>query len=285
MHVLTARCDLETGKSLNIAPPGWQKTFDPPRDAFNHEHGWSGPDDPARARTQQPGHRAYIEAANLRAGLEHEANPRELIRDCLVQRVEHGVVQSRADVVATLEDAGLEAPRQGRDYVTAGDPETGKRWRLKGALYEHDFNPERVDITAPPPAGGGAPGDRGDGGERAAAARRELERRRQRRAAYHRGRYGGGRTGRLSGMLRRVWLLPLVGHAALDGEPTCGPEIATSLKPSASAGGRRLATATLTVGIVAQKQRRVGSAHCQRALRREARGSQTPRRPRRGSRG
>jgi len=29
VHVLTARCDLETGKSLNIAPPGWQKTFDP----------------------------------------------------------------------------------------------------------------------------------------------------------------------------------------------------------------------------------------------------------------
>ena len=39
VHVLTARYDLEIGKSLNIAPPGWQKTFDPLRDAFNHEHG------------------------------------------------------------------------------------------------------------------------------------------------------------------------------------------------------------------------------------------------------
>ena len=55
--------DLETGKSLNIAPPGWQKTFGPLRDAFNHEHGWSRPDDPARARAQQPGHRAYVVAA------------------------------------------------------------------------------------------------------------------------------------------------------------------------------------------------------------------------------
>ena len=62
VHVLAARCDLETGRSLNIAPPGWQQTFDPLRDGFNHEHGWSRPDDPARARTQQPGHRAYIEA-------------------------------------------------------------------------------------------------------------------------------------------------------------------------------------------------------------------------------
>ena len=46
VHVLTARCDLETGRSLNIAPPGWQKTFDALRDAFNHQHGWARPDDP-----------------------------------------------------------------------------------------------------------------------------------------------------------------------------------------------------------------------------------------------
>ncbi|MYC17233.1 MAG: relaxase/mobilization nuclease domain-containing protein, partial [Gemmatimonadales bacterium] len=49
VHVLAARCDLETGRSLNIAPPGWRRTFDPLRDAFNHEHGWGRPDDPARA--------------------------------------------------------------------------------------------------------------------------------------------------------------------------------------------------------------------------------------------
>ena len=80
VHVFAARCDLETGKSLNIAPPGWQKTFGPLRDAFNHEHGWSRPDDPARARTQQPGHRAYIDAAQMRAGLTVEADPREVTR-------------------------------------------------------------------------------------------------------------------------------------------------------------------------------------------------------------
>ena len=75
VHIFAAGCDLETGRSLNIAPPGWQETFGPLRDAFNHEHGWSRPDDPARARAQQPGHRAYIKAAKLRTGLEHEADP------------------------------------------------------------------------------------------------------------------------------------------------------------------------------------------------------------------
>ena len=158
VHVLAARCDLLTGKSLNIAPPGWQKTFGPLRDGFNHEHGWSRPDDPARA--QQPGHRALIDAANLRAGLAVEADPRELIRDYLVQRVEHGAVHSRADVVAALQDAGLDVPRQGDSYVTARDPETGKRWRLKGALYEHDFQPERLGRPAAAEAGGRCAGCR-----------------------------------------------------------------------------------------------------------------------------
>ena len=191
VHVLAARCDLETGKSLNIAPPGWQKTFGPLRDAFNHEHGWSRPDDPARARTQQPGHRAYSDAANLRAGLAVEADPRELIRDYLVQRVEHGVVRSRADVVAALNEAGLETPRQGKSYVTAHDPESGKRWRLKGALYEYDFDPERLGRPAAAEVGDRPAGDRGDRHGGAAAAWRELEQRCEDRAAFHRRRYGG----------------------------------------------------------------------------------------------
>ena len=145
-HILAAQCDLETGRSLNIAPPGWRKTFDPLRDAFNHEYGWSRPDDPARARAQQPSHLAYIEASKLRAGLEHEADPRKLIRDYLVQRVEHGAVRSRADMVSALEDVGLEVPRQGKNYLTARDPDSGKRWRLKGELYEYDFHPN--DLTS-----------------------------------------------------------------------------------------------------------------------------------------
>ena len=192
VHVLAARCDLETGRSLNIAPPGWQRTFDPLRDAFNHEHGWSRPDDPERARVQHPGHRAYIEATRLRAGLRLEASPRDLIRDYLLQRVEHGAVKDRHDVVAALREAGLEVPRQGMDYITALDPETGDRWRLKGELYGVDFQRERFDRTAANAAGTRAQGDRGVDRERARKARRALAARREERGAYHRARYGGG---------------------------------------------------------------------------------------------
>ncbi|MYI65103.1 MAG: relaxase/mobilization nuclease domain-containing protein [Gemmatimonadetes bacterium] len=192
VHILAARCDLETGRSLNIAPPGWRKTFDPLRDAFNHEQGWSRPDDPARARVQQPGHRAYIEAAQLRAGLRLEASPRDLIRDYLLQRVEHGTVRDRAEVVAALREAGLEVPRQGKDCITVLDPKTGDRWRLKGELYARDFERERFVRPAAQTAGDRTQGDRGVDRERVAAARRELAARREERAAYHRARYGGG---------------------------------------------------------------------------------------------
>ena len=60
---------METGRSLNIALPAWSETFDPLRDAFNHTHGWSRPDHPARAGLSNPAI-ASIEAANLRAGLD-----------------------------------------------------------------------------------------------------------------------------------------------------------------------------------------------------------------------
>ena len=182
VHVLAARCDLETGRSLNIAPPGWQKTFGPLRDAFNAEQGWSRPDDQALARVQQPGHRAYVEAAHLRAGLALEPAPRDLIRDYLLQRVEHGTVQNRADVVDALQEAGLEVPRQGKDYLTALDPTTGDRWRLKGELYAHDFRRERLDRAVAETAGGRTPSDRRIDGERARAARRELAARCEQRA-------------------------------------------------------------------------------------------------------
>ena len=105
------------------------------------------------ARVQQPGHCTYVEAARLRAGLALELAPPDLIRDYLLQRVEHGTVRNRADVVAALQEAGLEVPRQGRDYLTALDPTTGDRWRLKGELYAHDFQREQLDRAVAETAG------------------------------------------------------------------------------------------------------------------------------------
>ncbi len=196
VHVFAARCDLATGRSLNIAPPGWQKTFDPLRDAFNYEHAWSRPDDPARARASRPSPpRAYRDAAAVRAGLDVEPDPRELIREQLMERVAGGEIKNRAGVVAALRAFGLEVTRQGRHYVTARRPETGERWRLKGGLYEEDFDRDRFMRQQ-----GAASGDRprAAGGNDAAQAEafwQEVEATRLRRAEYHQTRYGGAGRG------------------------------------------------------------------------------------------
>ena len=70
-------------------------------------------------------------------------------------------------MVSALEAVGLDVPRQGKNYITAHDPDSGKRWRLKGELYERDFHPERLDLAVAPPDGGRPAADRGDGQARA----------------------------------------------------------------------------------------------------------------------
>ena len=192
LHFISARCDLATGRSLNIAPPGWESTFDPLRDAMNYEHGWSRPDDPSRARPFRPTpHLAYTARAAHRAGKDPEPDPRREIGMYLLELVAAGRVKDRAGVVAALETRGYDVPRQGERYVTARDPATGERWRLKGALYERDFDRARFLREMPEPF---ADRERADGDDDpAAAAWKAVDKARHRRAGYNRAYYGPGR--------------------------------------------------------------------------------------------
>ncbi|MDA5558697.1 relaxase/mobilization nuclease domain-containing protein [Shimia sp. MMG029] len=179
LHFLTPRLDIATGKAFNVAPPGWERSYAPLRDAYNYEHGWARPDDPARARTQQ---RTSESSARLES--------REAITEYLEQKIVAGEISERADLVEALHAAGLETPRQGKSYVTAFDPATGDRWRLKGRIYESDWTrEEELERTA---KGGieakqGSPEDADAG--RAAAARERLEAIIERRAEWVRERY------------------------------------------------------------------------------------------------
>ena len=196
LHIIAARWDLATGLSLNVAPPGWESTFDPLRDAMNYEYGWSRPDDPSRARPFRPApHLAYQARAAHRAGEDIEPDPRREIGMHLLELVAAGRVKDRTGVVAALEARGYDVPRQGRHYVTARHPVTGERWRLKGTLYEREFDGERFLREAPAPS---ADREHADGvDDPAAAAWEAVEQARRRRADYNRAYYGpGGLPGR-----------------------------------------------------------------------------------------
>jgi len=63
IHVLAPRLDIQSGKSLNIAPPGHEKHFDALRDYFNTKYQWSRPDDLLLMQTtQEPNHVAKLNA-------------------------------------------------------------------------------------------------------------------------------------------------------------------------------------------------------------------------------
>lgn len=106
LHFLTPRMDLATGKSFNIAPPGWKRSYAPLRDAYNYENGWARPDDPARARTQR-----------VVAETFPRMESREAITAYLEQKIIEGEVEDRGSLVSALHDVGFETPRMGKSVL------------------------------------------------------------------------------------------------------------------------------------------------------------------------
>ncbi|RYG82552.1 MAG: hypothetical protein EON59_14140, partial [Alphaproteobacteria bacterium] len=162
VHVLIAKVDLWTGLQLNAAPPGWERDFDPLRDAWNWRMGWARPDDPRRARALQPGAASPGDAARIRARLAVEPDTKKLLAEMLTARVRAGVVNNRADVVAALSEFG-EITRDPADFVSVKLPGHAKAVRLRGTLFSAGF--DSTVFLAPRPLLGG----RGDG------AKTELE--------------------------------------------------------------------------------------------------------------
>ncbi|MCR9283527.1 MAG: relaxase/mobilization nuclease domain-containing protein [Rhodobacteraceae bacterium] len=133
LHFCTPRMELTSGKSLNIAPPGYQKAMDALRDMLNKEHGWADPQDPARSQDTK-----QLPEMKLRA------QGREDIQNWLEDLIVAGQISSRPDMVAALEGAGFELPRQGKTYLTVKDPDSDTRWRLKGDIFHADWTREKT---------------------------------------------------------------------------------------------------------------------------------------------
>ncbi len=148
LHFVTPRVELYTGKSLNIAPPGWHGYFKPWQSEWNISQGWARPDDPTRKRDYEPGFQALINAEREAKGDEPIADTRQLLTEYVLERVTAGLVTGRDDIINLFkEELGLEITRKGKNYITVLDPETDKRYRLKGKLYEREFRPQ-PEITA-----------------------------------------------------------------------------------------------------------------------------------------
>ena len=157
VHVLIANVDLLTGKHFNAAPPGWQRDFDPLRDAWNWRKGWARPDDPRRARALQPGPRSPADAARIRAGLAVATDARKVLADMVMARVEAGLVKNRSDVVAALQEFGEVTRKESAEFVSVKLPGHKKAVRLRGTLFNLDFD-AAVFLAPRPSLGGGGKG-------------------------------------------------------------------------------------------------------------------------------
>lgn len=194
LHILVPRLELETGGSLNIAPPGHQKYYDPLRDYFNAKYNWSDPSDPLlTATTQQPDH---IHKLNAQAKKILGQNSLEQLKKnqfCTVidnyvkTLLKSQVVKTRTDIAKHLRElAQVESVKEGKGYLTVL-LSNGKKHRLKGDFYHEQFeiNAYRKHLKTADTARG----LRTEHQEHTNTARKILETARGKRREYYRNYY------------------------------------------------------------------------------------------------
>ncbi|EAZ88053.1 DUF3991 domain-containing protein [Crocosphaera chwakensis] len=196
LHFVTPRVELTTGKSLNIAPPGWESYFRPWRDLWNTSNGWASPDDPQRARTYYPGHQALINAQNHRLELAGEKpisrdDARKLITNHLTAYIQDGQIQNRNDIITTLESSGFSITRRGEDYLTVTHNDLDKRVRLKGGIYSASW---RLGQESTPETTAGQTTTRANLQTRIRQAQEKLSENVSKRRDYHQQRYSNYST-------------------------------------------------------------------------------------------
>lgn len=183
VHTITARVDLETGKALNIAPPGHEQHFDTLRDKWNFKEGWARPDDPVRARLLSPDFEAYA----IKNSGSNQISIKNEITDHLIEAVARGVVSNAKELREYVTDVlNFEITRTGATYLSVKPDGFDRAIRLKGELFGDGWTAEKTVIreaTADEKRGGA----RDEG--RYATAQLEFDRACKHRANYNAGRY------------------------------------------------------------------------------------------------
>ena len=145
IHVLAPRLDIQSGKSLNIAPPGHEKHFDSLRDYFNTKYQWSRPDDLLNSQTtQEPNHIAKLNAQAKK--ILNEQDLTNLKKSQFCKAIDNYVktllktqtVKNRAEIVSCIEQLEGVASVRAKQTVTV-TLNNGKKHRLPGDFYHEQF--------------------------------------------------------------------------------------------------------------------------------------------------
>ena len=178
LHFCTPRLELTSARSLNIAPPGYEKAFDSLRDVMNQRHGWADPMELERVQEV----RDTIETPTRAQG-------REELHAWLQDQISVGLITDRATMIDALTDAGYDLPRVGKAYLTARDPDTDERWRLKGEIFHENWQADPAEREVERRAGHDQAGLRRLNGIPARELQDRFEQHCDHRASYNRERY------------------------------------------------------------------------------------------------
>lgn len=177
LNFLIPNVELTTGKRLQPYYHSVDKhRIDAWQTMTNAEHRFHDPNDPANRQ-------ALVQPRNLPPNKREAARA---ITSGLLKLAESGHIKSRADVVETLASAGFEVARETKSSISIADPEGGRNIRLKGAIYERDFELSEKLSTEIEAA---SREYRTDAAGRLQAARERYQRGAEIKHDYHRKRY------------------------------------------------------------------------------------------------
>lgn len=134
IHVVSARVELSTGKSMNIAPPNWQKTYDVLVDKYNVKHDWASPKDLHRRKLVNNQVSIHSNMSHTKAKIE--------INKAVMELVGRGAIQNENDVIKYLNsiDGVTVKPRRSKKTLSIELEGIKKPIKLEGLAYGKGFD-------------------------------------------------------------------------------------------------------------------------------------------------
>jgi len=134
VHVITPRVELTTGKSMNISPPNWQKTYDVLVDKYNTKHEWASPKDLSRRKLVNNKISLHSNMTHTKAKVE--------INKAVMELVGQGTIKNEEDVTKYLNsiDGVTVKPRRSKNNLSIELEGIKKPIRLEGLAYGKGFD-------------------------------------------------------------------------------------------------------------------------------------------------
>ena len=181
IHIITPRVELQTGKSMNIAPPGWSSTYDLIVDKYNTKYEWASPKEKHRQ------HLAVSDKLKIHADTS-QIKAKKMLDKAVIDRIDAGLIKDHSDVKSYLTQFG-EITRTGKDYISVKPNGFKRAIRLKGIAYGREFNAERLSKEVGAEQRERSQTSSEDRGREVKRIESAITRTIEQRAKYNRGRY------------------------------------------------------------------------------------------------